>query len=338
MKHKGVYDFMGEGNFVWFTGIIEDIHDPMEAGRVKVRCFGFHTHKKSDIKTEHLPWALVVSPTTSASVSGIGSTPHGLVQGSQVLGFFRDGSNGQHPIITGSIPGIPKEAANPERGFNDPDGVYPREDRINHPDVNQLAGSSHAESDFRSSRTDNLILDIPTADGDTWSEPDSLATPTYPNNHVIETTAGHVIEIDNSTGSERIHLRHMSGSYIEILADGSVSKKTLGNESQIVTGDQNLLVNGDINVNTDAYANIKIQDNLTVRVENGNIVIVVQDGNATLDIHGDVDAAIFGDMTSTVSGNMTQNVEKDMNITVEGEYNVTAKGKVKIRGSRIDLN
>ena len=34
--------FVG-GNFVWFTGVIEDVNDPEEMGRYRVRCFGYQT-------------------------------------------------------------------------------------------------------------------------------------------------------------------------------------------------------------------------------------------------------------------------------------------------------
>ena len=30
--------FMGLDVFVWFTGVVEDLNDPAQLGRVKVRC------------------------------------------------------------------------------------------------------------------------------------------------------------------------------------------------------------------------------------------------------------------------------------------------------------
>ncbi len=58
-------------SFAWFTGVIEDISDPMQMGRVRVRCFGYHTEDKSQIETKDLPWAFVVQPVTSAAMGGI---------------------------------------------------------------------------------------------------------------------------------------------------------------------------------------------------------------------------------------------------------------------------
>ena len=57
--------------FVWWTGTVEDIFDPEEMGRIKVRMYGIHTDNKTDIPTEVLPWAQVITPITSASLAGV---------------------------------------------------------------------------------------------------------------------------------------------------------------------------------------------------------------------------------------------------------------------------
>ena len=44
--------FMGMDGFVWFTGVVEDRHDPSKLGRVRGRCLGLHTENKVDIPTE----------------------------------------------------------------------------------------------------------------------------------------------------------------------------------------------------------------------------------------------------------------------------------------------
>ena len=112
-----------------FYGVVEDRHDPMKIGRVRVRIHGIHTADKKLIATPDLPWAQVLLPTTSAGMSGFG-TQHGLVEGSTVFGFFRDESQ-QNPIITGTVAGIPLEgrkvdvfgkevARDTDYGFSDP--------------------------------------------------------------------------------------------------------------------------------------------------------------------------------------------------------------------------
>jgi hypothetical protein len=112
-------DFVGH-SFIWWQGVVEDNLDPLQLGRCRVRILGFHTSDKKDIPTDKLPWAYPIQPITSAAISGIGQSPTGLVPGSWVVGFFRDGANAQEPVIFGSIGGIPEEKANSQKGFNDP--------------------------------------------------------------------------------------------------------------------------------------------------------------------------------------------------------------------------
>ena len=112
--------FMGQDGFIWFVGVVEDRDDPERIGRVRVRCLGFHTEDLNSLPTADLPWAHVMHPVTDPSMHGMGSTPSFLVEGSWVIGFFRDAQEKQQPVIIGSLPGIPSEVADPSLGFNDP--------------------------------------------------------------------------------------------------------------------------------------------------------------------------------------------------------------------------
>ena len=113
-----------------YYGIVEDRNDPLEIGRVRVRIHGLHTENKSLIATPNLPWSQVILPTTSAGLSGFG-TQHGLVEGSTVVGFFRDETDMQDFIVLGSVAGIPADGyledeedklkkRTPDDGFSDP--------------------------------------------------------------------------------------------------------------------------------------------------------------------------------------------------------------------------
>ena len=118
------------GSFVWWQGVVEDKMDPLYLGRCRVRILGYHTDDKDKIPTEDLPWAMPMQPITSAAMSGVGTTPLGPVEGTWVIGFFRDGENAQEPVIMGTIGGKPEEGPDPARGFNDPFGKYPLSDYI----------------------------------------------------------------------------------------------------------------------------------------------------------------------------------------------------------------
>jgi len=91
----------------YFYGIVEDRQDPLKIGRVRVRVHGIHTDVKALIATPDLPWSQVILPTTGAGLSGFG-TQHGLVEGSTVIGFFRDNDVMQDYVVTGVAAGIPQ--------------------------------------------------------------------------------------------------------------------------------------------------------------------------------------------------------------------------------------
>ena len=134
-KHS---EFAGLGEFVWFFGVVEDRMDPLKIGRVRVRCFGWHTDNKKDLPTSALPWAQPLQDITSAAISGFGKSPTGIVEGTWVVGFFLDGQLAQRPVIMGTIAGIPTTPSNPSKGFNDPNGVFPYPNILDEPDVNRL--------------------------------------------------------------------------------------------------------------------------------------------------------------------------------------------------------
>ncbi|MBT4654933.1 MAG: hypothetical protein HOB59_03540, partial [Gammaproteobacteria bacterium] len=135
------------GDFVWWQGVVEDRVDPLKLGRCRVRILGYHTDNKVDgvgIPTDELPWATPSQPITSAAMNGIGTTPLGPVEGTWVFGFFRDGKDAQEPVMTGTFGGIPEESPTANKGFNDPEGVYPLSLYLNEPDTNRLARGSGA--------------------------------------------------------------------------------------------------------------------------------------------------------------------------------------------------
>ena len=134
---------MGFDGFIWFQGVVESREDPLYLGRMKVRILGIHSENKSDLPTADLPWAYPVMPITSASMNGIGQAPLGVVEGTWVIGFFRDGENCQEPMVFGTIGGIPNKPANTSQGFNDPRGIYPDTNYLGEPDTNRLARNNN---------------------------------------------------------------------------------------------------------------------------------------------------------------------------------------------------
>jgi hypothetical protein len=89
----------------WFIGIVVNVNDPLQLGRVQVRIHGIHSASTIDIPLSDLPWAQTVIPVTEGGVSGLGANV-GIKPKSQVFGIFLDGKNSQLPLVMGSIPKI----------------------------------------------------------------------------------------------------------------------------------------------------------------------------------------------------------------------------------------
>lgn len=93
------HDFMGKNGFIWWIGIVEDRHDPLDLGRARVRIIGFHNEETDKLPTKELPWALALASLSNSS------SPKSPPDGSWVLGFFLDGLLAQQPVMLGVLPG-----------------------------------------------------------------------------------------------------------------------------------------------------------------------------------------------------------------------------------------
>lgn len=80
----------------------------------------------------------------------------------------------------------------------------------------------------------------------------------YPHNKVTHTRSGHLVEIDDTPGFERIRIRHASGSYLEMYEDGMVQWKSENDMMISTDGNMNVKMIGDFNIHvTDGNLNIK---------------------------------------------------------------------------------
>ena len=354
-------NFMGLGGFLWFFGVVEDRQDPLKVGRLRVRIVGVHTQDKLALPTTDLPWALCMLPITASGISGIGQSAVGLLEGSWVFGFFRDGNFRQEPLILGSLPGRPTELANGDKGFYDPNEIYPR--YKDEPDVNRLAvNNGEKPHPSLAIREQQRITGIATADfnaittasgdpiagsdGTVWNQPELPYAAVYPYNHVYESESGHLKEYDDTPNAERIHERHRSGTSTEISANGNKTDIIKGDHYSIIDGNQQAYVqeNNDLTINgryklyinkngqSNNHYDIQIGPgaNVNIQVDNGDINLHTLTGRLNLNSGGDTNLKVGGSLTIDVAGNLVQNVE--------GNTTEQTTGTVIVRGSTIDLN
>ena len=364
--------FMGKDGFHWFIGVVEDRNDPLKVGRVRVRAVGYHTENKTILPTEDLPWATVMTSTESSGMSGLGTTPHFLVLGTHIVGFFRD-VDCQEPVILGALPGAPGQYGNPNVGFADPTrrssdtsevdynrSFYPKTPEES--DINELArgvltatnpnfreGTRHVEvaaagRDQFTVPTVNEDLTIDAVTFNTFSEPrvansdntiSGTYKPTYPLNHVYETETGHLMEFDDTPDHARINIFHNSGTYMELSKNGTRVNHTAGDEH---------------NTALNRFTNIKDNETLTVngsmkilvntdRIEGQNFDIQIDDG-ANLNIQVDKGAAnivVKGNVNLKADGDLNANAA-NISLNSEGKFNMIAGSDIKISGASVDID
>lgn len=218
---------MGMDGFVWFYGVVEDRNDPLKIGRIRVRCFGWHSQDKTELPTENLPWAIPIQPIISAASSGIGHSPVGPIEGTWVMGFFQDGDVAQEPVVMGTLAGIP----------GDPDtNIRTRNEGVTNRTPESVTGGNNSS----------------------WDEPNDPYAAQYPKNHSMITESGHVEEFDDTPGAERIIRQHKSGSFEEYHPNGDKVTKIVGKNYEIISQDDNLYIKGNCNITIDQNCTIKV--------------------------------------------------------------------------------
>lgn len=354
-------DFIYGKGFHWFTGVVEDIHDPEEMGRYKVRCFGYHTENKEYISTEDLPWSHVMLPITSASMTGIGQSATGILQGTWVVGFFRDGTNAQDPLIMGTLPSTSSLTADTKSGFNDPEGVYPRPEYVGtEVDTPRPSRVQYSVAQPYTNKEDNRQEAIETAvpprvtsispDKDdtyynrsTWENRKlkEIIGPVYPANHVTESQSGHVIEVDDTPDLERLSRYHTSGTYEEIVANGDKTVTVVGDEYEVTFRNKNMYVKGSVNLTVDGDMKTLVKGDYHLEVEGDKTEYIKGTRtskigqNELIEIDQERSINVAENFTSRIGGNEIRDVIVDSTTNITGHYNmnIVLDSKTVVNGS-----
>ena len=346
--------FMGQDGFDWFIGVVEDRADPEFASRVRVRCLGYHTSNLQKIPTEDLPWASVMMPVTAGANSGIGVSPHFLLEGTWVVGFFRDPAK-QEPVIIGALPGKnTSETTNftvaasskvggfstetDGGGFVDPNSKYPSELYLDKPDTNLLAQGTkevidtHASKDLKHTLTEDWTTSTGTAKQPKSTQENAL----YPTNHVFETESGHYIEFDDTAENERIHLFHKMGTFIEIDKTGNVIIKTVGNVTNIVAGNMDTYVAKNYNLSVGGTMGVWVKDTVTEQFDGDRKTTIKK--TETLEITGEVKNTFKDKLTEEVTMDVKQDYKANLTTKITALGSIKADGAMVVGGSSISFN
>ena len=348
---------MGLDSFVWWFGIVENRQDPLGLGRVQVRIYGWHTASLSDIPSENLPWASMVFSVNDR----VFSTPR---EDDVVFGFFADGRSGQFPVVMGIVPGYFTQPPNTGEGFNDlrpqstlvnapkhpvsrtynTDGSgitigeantansqvleslrHPNADELDQNSISGVTRYQNLANTVITARKTNLDKNIYSANNFRWSEPYPAFNPLYPYNQANETESGHVFELDDTPGSERIHIAHRSGSYVEWVPTGTKVEKITKSNYQIVMADDYLHVMGKVAITIDADCLIKC---------NGDVILEAG-GKLSSNIAGDVNFSIGGGFNVFANSINLESQEDITLITNSGNIDLDSSGNLNLLSSEI---
>lgn len=354
-------NYAGLDGFVWWMGVVENRADPLGLGRCQVRIYGWHTGSLSDIPKEDLPWAHPVHALNAKSFS----TPK---ESEVVFGFFADGKNGQYPVMMGIIPGYETNLKDTGSGFHDlrteediklspkkpvsveyptdGNGVvineaniadpviletlrYPLDEDLEKPTTPRTARYQDLGNTALFRRKQNLVKNIETADGLSWSEPYPAFNPLYPFNHTTETESGHIFELDDTPKNERIAITHRSGTYSEIYPSGSKVEKITRSNYQIVMADDSIYIMGRAAVTIDSDCLLKVLGD--VKIEAGNDVSLKVAGSLNMSVREDLNIRARS-LNIDVDTRVDVLSGADQYFTSGGTTNILAAAEVNIDG------
>lgn len=204
-----------------------------------------------------------------------------------------------------------------EKGFTDPNANYPTKEYAGISETNKLA-QGDVKGTIVQEKNNNRMLGAKLPGGEAWDEPESAYRGAYPYNKVTQTESGHIIEMDDTPGSERIHIYHKSGTYVEIDANGSVIKRTKGSSYEIIDRNGKISIAGKADISVNGACNIFV----------GN--------DANIEVEGDVNLTCFNDITAMAGGTLNLSAVEEVNIT-SANINLQAYNQMNL-SSNIELN
>lgn len=203
----------------------------------------------------------------------------------------------------------------PEEGFSDPEAKYPKAEYEYESSINKGA---------RGSKVHNLSIRNGIVDRGTSFVKQEKAI--YPLTQTNESISGHVIEINDTPGGERILIKHNTGAGVEIRADGSIIINSLSNRVDLVADDYTMAVEGNgnityygnLNMVVQGDYNLDVKGDYNLRVSGNNIVNIL--GSYRKKVIGAFSEIVYKTKSSTVLDTVTNTYLKGLGNFVKGTY------------------
>ena len=162
----------------------------------------------------------------------------------------------------------------------------------------------------------------------------------YPYNHVFESESGHITEVDDSPGAERMFRQHMAGTFEEIHPDGSVVTKIIGSNYEIVIGSENIVIKGSQNITVEGSVRELIKGDYIQEIEGDFVQKIHKNHRVKVGAANDAHPrGPGGNREEEIIGNHSFNINDDIKGRVGGDSVVTfEKSKIQIVGGGYDLD
>ena len=87
----------------------------------------------------------------------------------------------------------------------------------------------------------------------------------YPYNKALYTESGHIVELDDTRGNERISVEHRTGTFYEIDAEGNQIHRVVNDNYTVICKDNEVYIGGKVNVKVLGDASITSNGNVTIK-------------------------------------------------------------------------
>jgi uncharacterized protein (DUF2345 family) len=214
-------------------------------------------------------------------------------------------------------------------GFSDPDGVYPTKDYDQQPDTNKLARGIYAGTPAED-KSLNRATGIRLPGNDAFDQPLNPYNAQYPYNKVFQSEAGHVVEYDDTPGSERINVYHTSGTFTEIDAYGNMTRRVVGSDYQITDGNGYVRIEGQCNISVGGSANIVVAADANIEVDGDTYLTVGNDIVAEAGGRISLSAAEAIDLRAP---NIYIEADEELHITAGSKINAETDGPINVKSA-----
>jgi len=211
------------------------------------------------------------------------------------------------------------------RGFIDPNAQYPTPEYSNKSDTNKLAQGDSVGTVVQDKNKDRMTgAKLP--NGDSWQQPESPFKGKYPFNKVHQTESGHIVEFDDTPGSERIHVYHKSGTFMEIDPNGSIVTRCQGSDYKIVDKNGYISIRGKANVSIDGTCNISVGGDCNLEVV----------GSAYINSTNDIEVNASGRLKLT-AGEAIDMRSPMIYVEADEEFHLSADVKANIQATAMNI-